>query len=752
MILSGKKDSDWEASNDFNTSSADLERKQALHEFPVETIQRLSSHEVSTAQSILRHGDQFGIWSSHGLVPPGTSVTLKSVDLRRRITKFLLELVNDRDVETKVSEALLDEAVLSLSRYLILLRIGPAGLGRTGRKRSLSCGSIAQIAYWGAPRLFAIAIAEKLGVEHHAIQKENGRHGLYILNSVKLSNLLSVSRAAREKLLSECARMRMFFELDLWWDAPNVSTPLISKAMTGEARENELPEKVDKHSPLPDEYTAEMGWRSLWIMRNIGPNLLVIAENFDKLWRRTFAMPLSESTTKNYREKGVFDLLFSHKWVDSDGISISHLPFSIQLPKPVGFSGLEWDRDCLGESTWRPRNYRDILGLLAVVQFAHYFIVALSMGARRSEVLGLQRDCIVYRRDGRTYATGKTYKFIQRVGGEIRDWLLPDVAVEAVERQVQLITAAEKVARIAVDRDQIKFNKNASNVSPMHLWAQLSAAGSSDGTKPLGDVNPQLKSYAQRLRMDVAPGGQKFRSHRFRKTLARLVALALTQAPKLLMDVFGHNSIEATLYYILTDKNLHTEIETVSRELRVMRAKEAVEKMVEADMAPEGTGGQRGGYGGLAAISLHSAVESHRRRVHRRGADWSAESAIELAELLTLQGNAWEQVRRGVICTKLPGEAGPCNKRKGRPEPSKCQSSCSHRLEEAFLREDVDSAIEAAVAGYEHAVANDEALTASHWAGQLRANVSRFPDLHVKWSSNETVRALVAMQELQEQS
>jgi hypothetical protein len=244
--------------------------------------------------------------------------------------------------------------------------------------------------------------------------------------------------------------------------------------------------------------------------------------------------------------------------------------------------------------------------------------------------------------------------------------------------------------------------------------------------------------------MDVEPGGQHLRSHRFRKTLARLVALALTHAPRLLMDVFGHRSIEMTLYYILTDKDLRADIELVSRELRVMRAQEVVEKMVEADSGAIIAGvTEYGGYGGPAAESIHRAIDTHREQLHRRGTDWGIESAKELAELLTLQGKSWELVRPGVMCTKFAGEAGPCNKSKGRPEPSKCQSHCSYRLEEAFLREDIDGAISDALEAYEQAIAKNETLTAAHWAAQVRAHVPRFKDLQDKWIANSTVSALI---------
>jgi hypothetical protein len=211
------------------------------------------------------------------------------------------------------------------------------------------------------------------------------------------------------------------------------------------------------------------------------------------------------------------------------------------------------------------------------------------------------------------------------------------------------------------------------------------------------------------------------------------------------MEIFGHRSLEMTLYYILADKELRAEIETVSRELRIMRATTVVEKMVEADVV---AGDELGGYGGPAAASIHKAIEVQRQQMHRQGKDWEISSTAELAELLTLQGTAWEQVRPGVICTKFPGESGPCNRSKGRPEPSKCRTDCGHRLEEAFLREDINGAIHDSLAAYAQAIADNESLTASHWAAQIRAHVPRFRDLQKKWMGHPTVKALMGGDDL----
>ena len=256
-----------------------------------------------------------------------------------------------------------------------------------------------------------------------------------------------------------------------------------------------------------------------------------------------------------------------------------------------------------------------------------------------------------------------------------------------------------------------------------------------------------MQAFARTLCMEEKPGGQLIRPHRFRKTVARLVALALTQAPKVLMDVFGHKSIEMTLYYILSDKDLQSDIEQVSRELRVLRATEAVSAMVAAEEA----GSQSlnlGGYGGPAALMVQRAVGIQKTRVHQRGEQWGANSARELAEILTLQGKAWEVVRPGVMCTKMPGtESGSCNKSKGHPEPSKCQTGCNHRLEEAFLREDVDGTIADCVAEFTAAHDSGDELMQALWAGQICAHLPRFKDIQAKWAANSTVQQALALDE-----
>ncbi len=705
--------------------------------FPVESVANLTCDEARTLQRLLHHGETYGIWETRtDWAPPGARYAVVVVPIRKRITHFLPPELKKHS-ENPVLNPLLDAAVLTLVRYLTLLRMGPSGRGRDSF-RSLGPSSIRAIAYSYGPQLLAIAITKRISarrVAPVAMPHEPMSDTANMLSDLTLDDLPKTQRGI---LIKECQRMEMLGALGLWNDIPTLEERSLTQAMAGPALTNKAPIARDPHQPLPDQYVAEMGARGLWLIEDLAPNLFQIGEALMNIWtdHDSSWVPV---TIRSKRGDRLREFLATYQWVDSSGKPILKPPFPLRLPKPKGFAE-KWAEGDGNEGRWPPRNHVEYMALMGVVQAAHLFVALLSMGARKSEILSLKRDCVVYLADGRAHASGRTFKLVERHDGKERDWQLPSVAVNALEQQARLVALGEQLGYLMPRGPEHKLAPAGD-----HLWGQLSgAAGNSEPSSPLDNINKALTAYARTLNMDVAPGGQRLRSHRFRKTLARLVALALTHAPRLLMDVFGHRSIEMTLYYILTDKDLRADIEVVSRELRVMRAQEVVEKMVEADAGAITAGvAEYGGYGGPAAVSIHRAIDVHREHLHRRGTDWGMESPKELAELLTLQGKAWELVRPGVMCTKFAGEAGPCNKSKGHPEPSKCQSHCSHRLEEGFLREDIDGAINDALAAYEQAIVNNETLTAAHWAAQVRAHVPRFPDLRDKWIVNSTVSALM---------
>lgn len=730
----------------------------ALRATDLQSIQHLGVSEIVELQSILMHGNTFGIWETPAHWAPFIQEGLRRIDLWRRILSYIpvehkahFSLFSNADSAKRyqINRAqggyafafqILIGAVLFLKKYLVLCRIGPSGLGNRGNGAPLDVTTLIIIAYQHLPALLADSITR------HLIASRSSQKSLFfgIESSKPIKyfegytpfNLQTFSSSARGCLLTEIKRMKKFRDLGFWHDAP-LSKPHLNKptAVAGSAEKVEAEKISHPHLPLPDDFIAHMGTCSLWLTQELSGSILTAA---DFVYSMFSNLEHEFSQLKKYHQylHQVEKFLQNFKWTDSKGVEIGSLPFELSLSKFGSNSHLK-RKEVRVDNVWPPRNFSQFMGLMNTLQAAHLFIISMSMAARRSELLHLQRDCLIHSKNGLSYAIGKTFKLVDAFEGEERDWVLPNAAVNAIERQRKLVCIGEKIG----SRDAQPPSK-----SPLfgnHLWAQLGTSASSRRTEPLIDINKALVKYAKDLGLEANPGGQRMRSHRIRKTIARLVALALIEAPKILKQVFGHKSIEMTLTYILSDENLRADIEVVSRELRIMRAKEAVEAMMEAEAKGRGSL-QFGGYGGPAALALQRAVNQTTKRARESGVDWGASDALELASILTLGGKAWQLVRQGVVCTKFPGtESGPCNKSKGHPEPASCSSLCHHRLEEGFLREDVDASISAAIEGYKSSALSKDFLVQAHWAGQIRTNISRFSDLHNKWMEDPTVREIL---------
>ncbi|EIF28723.1 phage integrase family protein [Burkholderia sp. Ch1-1] len=740
-----------------------VSRNRALLQVTAESIQHLDESGVINLQHILEHGNEYGCWETPKRWRPVESrhATMRLL-LRQRIIDLLPEALQIQVLEdtSQLKEAqgaagvgpshilsqshanrVLDLAVLTFSRYLLLLRMGPSS--QLAKGASLDPSTISGLAYDTLSAMFAIAAANLLAspsIRLRAGSAVANASEVGFLRHISKTDLESLSESKQKRAFPEVRRMQSLADRGFWRDVPDVGRdPNATTEVAGEKKQNAPEKDRDSHLPLPDDYVSEMGQRSVWLIKDLAPNLLIVAGEIIALWARTDNGTDKPKAVLARRRKLLPEYLADFVWKDSQGRVIARPPFEIKLSRNTDVRV----RKRVAEENlhWPPRTFAHILGLLNNVQLAHLFVVGLSTGGRKSETLTLERDCIEYARNGMPYANGRTYKLVKRHDGELRDWVLPDLAVEALEQQVRMAALVESIGL----QKPVRSTTDDDTPSGLarHLWVQVSSGSHSDRTSPFLNLEKALKVYAKTLGMDPAPGGQNIRPHRLRKTVARLVALALTQAPKILMDVFGHKSIEMTLYYILTDKDLQAEIETVSRELRVMRAKEAVERIVSGEDQPDGAL-PLGGYGGPAALMLNRAIQVHGDRLHQRGEDWGANSPMELAEILTLQGKAWQLVRPGVICTKFAGtESGPCNKSKGHPEPSRCQSHCKHRLEEPFLREDVDGSIRDSVRAYVEAGEAGEELVQALWAGQVRTHVSRFEDLRQKWMENPVVRSIV---------
>ncbi len=125
----------------------------------------------------------------------------------------------------------------------------------------------------------------------------------------------------------------------------------------------------------------------------------------------------------------------------------------------------------------------------------------------------------------------------------------------------------------------------------------------------------------------------------------------------------------------------------------------------------------------------------------RRGEDaYGADSLRELTDILTFGGRQWELVRPGVICTKAPGQFGPCTQGRGEPDPGSCRTTCDHRLETSRAKAQCDAAVGALVEELEAAEREGADMLAENIRGQLLAQLRRWEEVRERWSAkSETV-------------
>jgi hypothetical protein len=752
--------------------------KLVLANYAVEDVQHMGQAELQRVKSLLGHGEEWTRWLTPRGWFPGGSQAFWNVCIEERIKANLpvnlTQLMQSDFGPVSILQDLVDQTVLACNRYLVLCRIGPVHLGN-GRD-SLDPSVVAQIAHQSVCFLAAISIGKTMAaLEEPPVGIDEGekptrlRAGFASVSKEDV-DALSFSISTKANIHTELKRMHAASTRGLWADTPLVGVnPQKTTRVSGDF-EAPPPEALsDPHLPLPDDYLCEIGQKSHWIIKHLGPNILRILSMFRDLWQEAHESGIDVRALSDRCAVA----LSSQVWIDADGQLIDQLPFELKLNRRGGHSKktpkanigtreeADTDLENLDRSkrteAWPPRRATQVFGLARVLQGAHLFVAGLSTGSRNGEILTMERSAVRRAPDGTVFANGRTYKLVRRHDGQLRDWPLPEFAECAFEQQAKLICLMERLSPLSAT----KLISNPLEITEgSNLWF-----GSGDRSQPATShiLQELLRHYSKGLGLEPKPDGQGIRPHRLRKTLARLVALAIVQAPKLLQDVLGHKHIEMTIYYILADKALSVEIDEIVRELRVIRCADDLSKFVSTDIAhaskdeltpSESTTVSNGvdplgdGYGGPAAASIRRAVAEHGHALHQRSQDWGAEDIRDLAEILTLGGTAWSLVRPGVMCTKSLNQFGPCNKKRGHPDPASCQTSCDYRLEQAWLREDVDSCISQALEHWELETASQQDLVAEFWAGQVRMHIGRFADLEKKWQLDPRVQLLCGSQKL----
>ncbi len=771
-------------------------RLSAAMQIQVDQIQSASPAAVARLKSLSGHGADSGVWEtpSRWLVHGSRIDSIGAVELRSAAHAGLLsskELSEEAKSSLRLDSSsgpssilsnLVEDALNQANRYLLLLRLGPsAQMGRQNGGASLKASSVAAAAAGPIRRMLEIVVRRRLQLFGQNLFWADDRRNFALIQPADIDQL-PTSFAKRCK--AEIRRMRQLAGRGLWSDVPQpeqehgstVNPKLFQKVL-------EESDPSEPHLPLPDEYVAVMGQRSLWLTEHLGSAILEIGNRMLCDWRAAARKGrVSKDTRKQIALRcisayfgrsencsaALMDPILSPPFkilLSTHGEAAGRLLGQLRQSGDVGTTaasftpdaevdGAEAGVDSFEVLSWPPRNVAHYVGLCAVLQGAHFFLVSIALAARQSESMDLRRTCVAYEPDGSHRAVSRTFKLVQTFEGEIRNWELPDAVVRAIEQQARLVRLLEQMPwaedlSALVEPEFCRFEGD-------HLWCRLGTGKTAPREIPR-NPNKLLRRFARAIDMDTAPGGQPLRTHRFRKTIARLGALAVDEAPVMLKALFGHKDIEMTLHYILADKGLAAEIDQVIKELRMMRASVPVKAFVDAmikaskvgDVSDVDEAADYAGYGGGAVARIQDTITRYREqassdgRMRNSSDDFGAAQVDDVVRVLTADGTYFESVRPGIVCTKRLGEWGPCSRNKGQPDRSNCVETCGYRLEEPWHRRDVDVSISDALDRYERARVDNDALLMSFWAEQIHRNVVRFGDLRRKWMQHPTVASLM---------
>lgn len=686
-------------------------RIAALNKFNIEEFQHLSQADLLLAQSIVGHGEVWGIWETPKTISPGKLHTShRVIDLAKRLRDYLAK----EPVPEASLGVLVEDGVLVLTRLALLLRLAPTSGKRINKNHRLKPSTLAGRLYAEGPKILARAIRRKV--------ERPDKQGLFAcLTQEDVHGLTKDTR-----LRSELGRLGTLAARGCWADVPPPPDITLTTDPHG-PKQAWAPEKIpDEFKPIPDEYLAEIGPRILWLIRDLGPNLLPMLEDLALCLER---LDWSEMTQyKLVDDYGVINKFIAKHLKDCPWMDRAGKPLNPYFPLTTG-------RRTTDRFEWPPRTHEQLKILSVTLQSAHLFLTLLASAGRIGEVETLSRSCVKTARDGRDYVHGWTYKLSGNLFGDARNWPAPTVLVQTLGQQARLSAAWSRLP-------PGQLAGGLPTAPPAHnaLWLSLGVGRGSKASDPLGKSGGALQRLATRIGMDPKPGGINLHPHRFRKTIGRLAGVALFNSPVVLKRLFGHKSIEMTLHYILCNSDIRTEAEAVLRELRILHCAQALEDVREA----LANGAPLPGHSGAAAVRLVGAIKDHEERLVKSGRVWADGSAYELAYLLTARGQGWRFIQKNVICAKVPGEGGLCRKNKGEPNTSNCKPECNNRIVLALERRDAGEIVESYIDVARQARDDEQYMVFYEAMQRLLEELDAFPDIKAQYLEDPQLQSLLA--------
>ncbi|WP_157933969.1 integrase [Microvirga ossetica] len=473
----------------------------------------------------------------------------------------------------------------------------------------------------------------------------------------------------------------------------NATHAIPEKGRRGEkALERTKKVKERNWQPFPDEFVSQLIWRALWMQENLGRPLLDCWRGLREIADVHATRGRSSGHPSVIAERDAF--IASFDWRDADGTAIQELPFMIHQRLDAGH-GLS--------SSWPPRDTKSLNVAVGVLQVLNLSTVAFCTGARSSELGDATDKSLEALRDERFSA--RTFKLVEEETGKLRDWPLHPRAVQALNLQSQL-------SIICRPADET------------HLWCTVSRGGS----KLLNLTEPMVATV-ENLGLTELAGEDRAHVHRWRHTVAKLVALSVVGAPQVLLDLFGHRDLEMTLRYMLSDPEVAQDAMKVAKEASYALAIEAIEETVNNNT------------GGPAATPLKQGLE--KLRMERGEEKYGVETIREAADILTFNGRHWELVRPGILCTKTLGQFGPCTQGHGEPDPGSCRTGCDHRLELERSKKHAEEAMLCLLAERAGAEAEGLDMLVANLDGQILAHLKRWPDIRNRIiAANDLARQL----------
>lgn len=351
-----------------------------------------------------------------------------------------------------------------------------------------------------------------------------------------------------------------------------------------------------------------------------------------------------------------------------------------------------------------------------ICQASAIFLLSLLLGPRWSEVSSLSRECLKTLSDGTILLKGTTFKYSQNLSGDLRDWPLHPDLMNAILQQQRYIELTES--------DDFRF-----------LWRINSTIFCSD--QPIRQINSTLNKIAVAAGCHHLLQGTSFHHHRFRKTTARLIVIALHGGPVILRRLFGHQHLGVTLRYILANPRVIEELREVAESEHRALAESFVAKRDDL----------RGGGAAIFRDCVSRVISSADIYVPSGKRDQRSITTGDILDILedqTAEGLSLKQIVPGLIaCFKPLEEAGVCCTANDLPNIARCAMHCRWHVELPEYASEARSHVLEAIRALRRAKLGS--LKSGYYEDILRQKLLSFPELAQEFSNNPIVKRFMSV-------